>query len=80
MWYVRVTGTFTYGNGSAKCTNAICTAESKNKAWTVSGRSSSKHGNKASATAKGTHHLNGVPAETISRTVTLKCSPHGKFS
>ena len=80
MWYVRVTGTFTYGNGSAKCTNSVCTSESKNKAWKVSGRSASKSGNNASATAKGTHYLNGSPVETISRTVTLKCSPTGNFT
>ena len=80
MWYVRVTGTFTYGNGSAKCTKSVCTAESKNKTWKVSGRSASKSGNKASASAKGTHYLNGAPVETISKTVTLKCSPTGDFS
>jgi hypothetical protein len=80
MWYVKVTGTFTYGNGSSKCTNADCTAEAKDKTWKVSNRSSSKSGNTASASAKGTHYLNGVPVETIKRTVTLKCSPTGKFS
>lgn len=80
MWYVRVTGTFTYGNGSSKCTNSECTAESKSKAWKVSNKSASKTGNSASASAKGTHYLNGVPAESITRTVTLKCSPSGNFS
>lgn len=80
MWYVKVTGTFTYGNGSAKCTKSVCTAESKDKTWKVSNKSSSKSGNKASATAKGTHYLNGAPLESITRTVTLTCSPTGNFS
>lgn len=80
MWYVKVTGTFTYGNGSSKCTKSVCTAESKNKAWKVTNRSSSKSGNAASASAKGTHYLNGSPVETIKKTVTLKCSPTGNFS
>ncbi len=80
MWYVKVTGTFTYGNGSAKCTKAICTAESKNKTWKISNKSSSKNGNTASASAKGTHYLNGIPAESITKTVTLTCSSSGVFS
>jgi hypothetical protein len=80
LWYVKVTGTFTYGNGSAKCTKSICTAESKSKAWKVSNKASSKTGNCASASATGTHYINGASAETYTRTVTLKCSSTGKFS
>lgn len=80
MWYVKVTGTFTYGNGSAKCTKSVCTAESKNKTWKVSNKSASKSKNKASATATGTHYLNGAPVESLKRTVTLTCSPTGDFS
>ena len=80
MWYVKITGTFTYGKGAAKCTKAICTAESKNKTWKISNKASSKNGNKAFGTAKGTHYLNGVPAESITKTVTLKCNSSGVFS
>lgn len=80
MWYVKVTGTFTCGNGSARCTKSTCTAKSNNKTWKVSNRSSSKRGNKASATATGTHYMNGVKMESITRTVTITCSPSGSFS
>lgn len=80
MWYVKVTGTFTYGNGSAKCIKSVCTAETQNTEWTVSNKSSSKIGNKATATATGTHYINKKPIETIAKTVTLKCSPTGEFS
>lgn len=80
MWYVKVTGTFTYGNGSVKCTKSICTAVSENKTWKISHKTSSKAGNKASGTAKGTHYLNGVPAEAITKIVTLKCNSSGVFS
>ena len=31
LWYVKVTGTFTYGNGSAKCTAATPSAKSNEK-------------------------------------------------
>lgn len=80
LWYVKVTGTFTYGNGSAKCIKSVCTAETRNTEWTVSNKSSSKIGNKATATATGTHYINKKPIETIAKTVTLKCSPTGEFS
>ena len=78
LWYVKVTGTFTYGNGSAKCIKSVCTAETRNTEWTVSNKSSSKIDNKATAT--GTHYINKKPTETISKTVTIKCSPTGEFS
>lgn len=34
-WYVKVTGTFTYGNGSSKCTKAVVTADSYSSTWKV---------------------------------------------
>lgn len=80
MWYVKVTGIFTYGGGSAKCTNASVTAESKNSAWKVSNKSSWKTSNKAFAKATGTHYFSGMPKESFTRTVTLICSATGKMS
>lgn len=80
MWYVKVTGTFTYGNGSAKCIKSVCNAGSKNKSWVVTNSSSSKNGNKASAIATGTHYLNGVPVESLTKIVTLKCDAYGNIT
>ena len=51
LWYVKVTGTFTYGNGSSKCTSSSVTAESKSGAWKITSKSASKSGNKATAKA-----------------------------
>ena len=80
LWYVRVTGTFTYGNGSSKCTSATVSAESKNKTWKIASKSSSKSGSKAKATATAKQYLNGAPVGSVTKTVTLKCSSTGKLS
>ena len=80
MWYVRVKGTFTYGNGSAKCISSTPSAASQNSTWKVSGISGSKTGNRCSASATGKHYKNNVVLESLKRTVTLTCSPTGQFS
>ena len=80
LWYVRVTGTFTYGNGSSKCTSVTVSAESKNKTWKIASKSSSKSGNKANGTATAKQYLNGAPVGSVTKTVTLKCSSTGKLS
>ena len=81
MWYVKVTGTFTYGNGSAKCTASTPSAASKDSSWKVSKASGSRSGNWCSATATGKHYgKNGKVDQTLTRTVKLTCSPTGVFS
>lgn len=80
MWWVKVTGTFTYGNGTSKCTSAKGTAAAENKMWKVSNISESKSGNSASAKATGKRYTDGSVVQTLTKTVTLKCSPTGVFS
>lgn len=80
LWYVKVTGTFTYGNGSSKCTSSSVTAESKSGAWKITSKSASKIGNKATAKATAKRYYGGSVAETKNKTVTLTCSPSGNFS
>ena len=80
VWYVKVTGTFTYGNGSSKCTSSSVTAESKSGAWKITSKSASKSGNKATAKATAKRYYGGSVAETKNKTVTLTCSPSGNFS
>ena len=80
LWYVKVTGTFTYGNGSSKCTSSSVTAESKSEAWKITSKSASKSGNKATAKATAKRYYGGSVAETKNKTVTLTCSPSGNFS
>lgn len=80
QWYVKVKGTFSYGNGSAKCTAASATAVSKVAAWKISDKSSSRSGNAATAKATAKRYENGSLVETKHKSVTLKCSPSGNLS
>lgn len=40
-WSLKVTGTFTYGDGSAKCTASSVTAQSYDSHWTIVSKSAS---------------------------------------
>ena len=80
MWYVRVTGTFTYGDGTARCISVTPIAASYVSDWRVFDISGNKSGNKASATATGKQYVNGIVVDSHTKTVTLTCSPTGVFS
>ncbi len=80
LWWVKITGTFTYGNGTSKCIDAKGSAASQNKNWKVSNITDSKSGNTASATATGTQYLDGKVLTKLTKTVKLKCSATGVFS
>ena len=75
LWYVKVTGKFTYNDSTSKCTSASATAVSNSSSWKITDKSSSKSGNKAigKATAK-------EQSTSLTRTVTLSCSKTGKLS
>ncbi|MDD6043351.1 MAG: hypothetical protein PUB87_06320 [Eubacteriaceae bacterium] len=80
LWYVRVKGTFTYGDGTSKCTAVTPSAASQASSWKVSNISGSKSGNTASATATGKQYYDGSVIATKTKTVTLTCSSTGVFS
>jgi len=80
LWYVRVTGTFTYGDGTAKCTSATPSATSQHASWQVSNITGSKSGATAYASATGKQYLDGTVINTITENVSLTCSPTGQFS
>lgn len=75
LWYVKVTGKFTYNGSTSKCTSASATAASNSSSWKIIDKSSSKSGNKAigKATAK-------EQSTSLTRAVTLSCSKTGKLS
>lgn len=80
LWSVTVTGTFTYGNGTSKCTSSSASAKSYVSDWSIANKSASRSGNKASATATAVQYLNGHEVQRKTKTVTLTCSPTGTFS
>ncbi len=80
MWSIQVKGTFTYGNGSARCTKSEVVAVSHNKYWKLFDKSADKNGNKAIASVTAKLIKNSIVYNTIYKTVTLTCSPNGTFS
>lgn len=80
LWYVQVKGTFTYGNGSAKCTKSVVSAKSYNSCWKLSNKSASKSGNKANASVTAKFYRGIFLIQTLKKKVTLTCSATGKFS
>lgn len=80
MWSVTVTGTFTYGNGTSKCTSSSINAKSYVSYWSISSKSASRSGNKASASATAVQTLNGRELQRLTKAVTLTCSSTGRFS
>ncbi len=81
LWYVKVTGTFTYGGGSSSCTKVSATAKAEHVQWKVSNIKSSKSGSTAKASAKGTKYsASGAVISSAIRTVSLTCSASGALS
>ncbi|MEY8389856.1 hypothetical protein D3Z47_02305 [Lachnospiraceae bacterium] len=80
LWYVKVSGDFSYNGSSSRCTSASVSAASYDKNWTISNKSSSKSGKTATATATGTLNKNSLFSQTITKTVSLSCSKNGKLS
>lgn len=80
LWYVRVTGTFTYDGNTCTCTSSSVDAASNNADWVVSNKQSSKSNNIATAKATGTRYHNNKKCETITKSVTVTCSKNGTIS
>ena len=79
-WYVTVTGTYTYGNGTAKCTSSKVSAGTYKNNWKIRDKSSSKSGATAIAYAKANKLYNGHEIETKTKTVKLTCGSTGVLS
>lgn len=80
MWYLKVTGSFTYTGSSAKCNSASVTAEAIGSTWKVSKLSAAHSGATAYASATGKQYIMGTVVNTMNKTISLTCSPTGIFS
>lgn len=78
IWYISITGTFTYNGSSAKCISCSHNAKSYGKSWTIKSVSSSKSGNSATATA--VIKQSGNISRTYNEQVTITCSKNGTIS
>jgi hypothetical protein len=80
LWYVRVTGYFSYNGSTATCTSASVSAASYSSAWGITSQSSSYSGNTAYAYATAKQYLAGVVILTVNESVQLTCSASGGLS
>lgn len=80
VWSITVHGSFTYNGTSAKCTAVSMSQSIKGSNWTLSDQSYSRSGASCKASATGKLKANGTVIQTISKTVTLKCSAKGVLS
>lgn len=80
LWYVKVTGTFTYTGSSSACTSSTVTAAAQSSYWKISSKSASRSGNTAMASATAKCYSGSIALQTITRTVNLTCSANGSLS
>ncbi len=82
IWYLKVTGTFTYGHGYAQCTKSVATCKSNSYLWKLTNKRASKAGNIATAYVKANLYksfLATKPVRIIEQYLNLECSTTGKF-
>lgn len=93
LWYLKLTGSFSYNGETAVCLQANAVAKSKVSSWKVShkrawksrrkvrknGKAVWTSGNRAYASATGKRYRSGKAVCSIPRQVSLTCSPSGKI-
>ncbi len=79
QWSISVTGTFSYNGSSSKCMSSSISTTCPGKYWSLSGKSASKSGATAIATATA-KYINGSNTKTVQRSVQLTCSKNGTLS
>ena len=79
LWYIKVTGTFTYNGTTSSCTSSSHSAVANSSSWSIKSASSSKSGNTATARATATFKV-GSTSQDYTRSVSLSCSANGTLS
>lgn len=79
MWWVSITGTFTYDGSTSTCTSCYADADAPASTWSIKTLLSSKSGNTATGFAVATQTLAFVSYD-YSMTVDITCSPNGTIS
>jgi PDZ domain-containing secreted protein len=81
MWYVQVTGTFTYNGTTSSCTSSTVSAAAQGSNWSIVSKSASKSGNQATGSATASrYNVLGIAVQTVSKTVIITCSKTGTVS
>ena len=81
LYKFKVTGTFSVNEGvSATCTAVSCSASNLASGWSLDSYSTSKSGNKASATGIFKYKVLGITTKTRETSVSISCSVNGTLS
>ena len=78
LWSVSIKGTFTYDGKTSKCTSCSHSTTAPSKYWSIKSCTSTKSGNKATATVVALQK--GIATNTVTKTITISCSPKGVVS
>ncbi|QNM07238.1 hypothetical protein [Wansuia hejianensis] len=80
LWYVSVTGSFTYSGHSSLCTGASASSGSYSSDWKIIDTTSSYSRNTATGVAIGRLYGAGTPLKTIPLSVILTCDIDGNLT
>ena len=78
LWSVSIKGTFTYDGKTSKCTSCSHSTTAPSKYWSIKSCTSTKSGNKATATVVALQK--GLATNTVTKIITISCSPKGVVS
>ncbi|MBE6737801.1 MAG: hypothetical protein E7566_04000 [Ruminococcaceae bacterium] len=79
LWYVSVTGTFTYNGATSYCHSCSHNAKSNSSYWTIRSVTSDTYVNTATATAVA-RQSSGTASHDFTASVTLTCAKDGTLS
>lgn len=80
LWSVSIKATFTYNGTTSKCTSCSHSTTAPSPSWAIKKSSSSKSKNSATANATAVRTATNGDTNTVSKSVTIKCSPNGTVS
>ncbi|MFQ9514450.1 MAG: hypothetical protein ACLRZ9_01345 [Eubacterium sp.] len=80
LWSVSIKATFTYNGSTSKCTSYSHSTIAPAKTWSIKNCLSQKSGNSATAKVTVVHTGTNGSTDTVTKWVTIKCSPDGTVS
>lgn len=80
LWTFYVSGIFKYDGSTSTCTSSVVNASSLNSNWKIHSKSATKSNATASATCTAKQYTLGICVKTVTRNLSLTCSPNGTLS
>lgn len=80
LWSFTVSASFTYNGSSATCTSVSTSKQINDTAWKLSNITASKSSNVAKGSVTAKEYFLGVPFNSVTENLQLKCSANGTLS